>query len=100
MASSALHPEVAMPKKKPKLREDMAETARRVFLESVGEAEKTLPPSERVEKNPEAVKRGKKGGKKGGRKGGEERAAELSKRRRVAIARRAIKTRWKKRPTE
>jgi len=83
-------------KKRPKLREDMAETARRVFLESIGEAPKTLPPEERTEKNPEAVRRGRKGGKKGGAKGGEERAAELSKRRRVAIARKAIKARWKK----
>jgi hypothetical protein len=58
---------LGMPKRKPvKLREDMAETARRVFLESVGEAPKTLPPDERAEKNPEAVKRGAKGGKKGG----------------------------------
>ena len=81
-----------MPRKRPKLREDMAETARRVFLESIGEAPKTLPPGERTEKNPEAVERGRKGGIVGGG----ERAVELTKRRRVAIARKASKKRWKK----
>lgn len=82
-----------MAKKKPaKLREDMAETARRVFLESVGEAEKTLPPAERVEKNPEAVERGKKGGKKGGRV----RAEKLTERERTKSATIAALARWKK----
>ena len=55
-----------MPKKKPaaNLRPDVAETAYRTMLEAIGEAPKTVPPSERAkgEKNPEAVKRGAKGG--------------------------------------
>lgn len=50
-----------------KLRLDVAETAFRVFQEAIGEKPKTLPPSERTEKNSEAVKRGAKGGKKGGK---------------------------------
>jgi hypothetical protein len=83
--------EAVTPKKKPKLREDMAETARRVFLESIGEAPKTLPPHERTEKNPEAVERGRRGG----RKGGSVRAAKLSPDERKAVAKKAAKTRWK-----
>ena len=45
-----------------KLRPDVAETAYRTMLEAIGEAPKTLPPSERGkgEKNPEAVRRGKR----------------------------------------
>jgi hypothetical protein len=78
------------PKKRPKLREDMAETARRVFLESIGEAPKTLPPGKRVEKNPEAVERGRKGGEKGGKA----RAKALGAKRRKAIAKKAAKRRW------
>jgi hypothetical protein len=82
-----------MAKKKPaKLREDMAETARRVFLESVGEAPKTLAPSERTERNANAVKRGRKGGKKGGRA----RAAQLTKEQRSASAKKAAQVRWAK----
>lgn len=80
--------------KKPKLREDMAETARRVFLESIGEAPKTLPPGERTEKNPEAVKRGRKGGKKGGNA----RAKTLTADEREAAAQVAAVARWKKKP--
>jgi hypothetical protein len=79
-------------KKRPKLREDMAETARRVFLESIGEAPKTLPPGERTVKNPEAVKRGKKGGKKGGKA----RARKLSAEEREQAAQLAAVARWKK----
>ena len=48
-------------KKPAKLRPDVAEVAFRVFQEATGEAPKTLPPSERLdrkEKNVEAVKRG------------------------------------------
>ncbi len=48
-----------------KLRPDVAETAFRVMQEAIGERPKTLPPGEREEKNPEAVKRGRKGGRKG-----------------------------------
>lgn len=85
-----------MPKKrKPetKLREDTAETAFRVLQEAIGERPKTLPPSERTEKNPEAVKRGAKGGKKGGRA----RANRLDAERRQEIARKAAAARWQER---
>lgn len=56
-----------MAKKKPiKFRPDVAETAFRVTQEATGEAPKTLPRSERTEKNADAVERGRTGGKKGG----------------------------------
>jgi hypothetical protein len=71
-----------MPKKPAKLRPDVAETAFRVMQEATGEAPKTLPPSERAEKNPDAVARGRLGG----RIGGKVRAAKLSKERRSEIA--------------
>ena len=76
--------------KKAKLRPDVAETAFRVVQEATGEAPKTLPPSERKEKNPDAVERGRKGGKKGGKA----RAVSLSKQRRTDIAREAAAKRW------
>jgi hypothetical protein len=53
-----------MPKKPAKLRPDVAETAFRVMQEAIGEAPKTLPPDERLEKNAEAVERGRRGGKR------------------------------------
>ena len=81
-----------MPKKQTKLRLDVAETAFRVMQEAIGEAPKTLPPSERVEKNPEAVKRGSKGGKNGGAA----RANQLSTEERAEAARLAAQARWKK----
>ena len=81
------------PRKQPaKLRPDVAEVAHRVYLEAIGEAPKTVPPSERSEKNPEAVKRGRKGGKKGG----EARAAKLTERDRSKAATLAAQARWKK----
>jgi len=80
-----------VPKKKPaKLRPDVAETAFRVMREATGEAPKTLPPSERTEKNTDAVKRGRKGGKKGG-KG---RAAKLTSADRSSIAKKGATARW------
>ena len=81
-----------MPKKPAKLRPDIAETAFRVMQEATGEAPKTLPPSERTEKNPEGVKRGREGGKKGGRA----RALKLSPEERAEAARLAAQARWKK----
>jgi hypothetical protein len=83
-----------MPRKLPKLREDVAETAYRVFQEAIGERPKTPPPGERTDeqKNPEAVKRGRKGGKKGGAA----RSEALTELRRRLIARKAAKARWKK----
>lgn len=80
-----------MPKKS-KLRPDVAETAFRVMQEATGEAPKTLPPNERKEKNPDAVKRGRKGGKKGG----VARARNLSSDERAETARLAAQSRWKK----
>jgi hypothetical protein len=81
-----------MPKKPAKLRPDVAETAFRVFQEAIGEAPKTLPPSERETKNPEAVRRGSLGGKKGGKA----RDRSLSKAKRTGIAQKAAKARWKR----
>lgn len=81
------------PKKKPaKLRPDVAETAFRVMQEATGEAPKTLPPSERTEKNPDAVARGAKGGKKGGKA----RAKKLTAEQRETVAMLAAEARWKK----
>ncbi len=79
------------PKKdRPKLREDTAETAFRVFQEAIGERPKTVPPAERTEKNADAVKLGRKGG----RKGGDARAESLSAKARKSIAKNAATKRW------
>jgi hypothetical protein len=78
-------------RKTPKLREDAAERAYRTLQEAIGERPKTLPPGERTEKNPEAVKRGRKGGQKGGAI----RARRLTAKRRAEIATRAATARWK-----
>lgn len=75
-----------------KLRPDVAETAFRVMQEAIGEAPKTLPPSERTEKNADAVKRGAKGGRKGGRV----RADRLTAEQREEAAQIAALARWKK----
>lgn len=85
-----------MPRHKPKLREDAAETAYRTLQEAIGERAKTVPPSERTEdqKNPEAVKRGRKGGKRGGKA----RAVAISRAERSAAARRAAQIRWQDHP--
>lgn len=87
---------MGMAKKKPakstKLRPDVAETAFRVMQEAIGEAPKTPPPSERTEKNPEAVKRGRKGGKRGGKA----RSERLTPEQREEIAQIAAEARWKK----
>lgn len=81
-----------MAKKPAKLRPDVAETAFRVMNEAIGERPKTLPPSERTEKNADAVKRGRKGGKKGGKA----RADSLTPAERSEAARLAGQARWKK----
>lgn len=85
-----------MSKKPAKLRPDVAETAFRVMREATGEAPKTLPPGERTEKNPVAVKRGRKGGKKGGAKGGKARATKLTDEERAKGATIAALARWKR----
>lgn len=80
------------PKKKTKLRPDVAETAFRTLQEAIGEAPKTKPPSERSEKekDPEAQARGSKGGTKGGKA----RTEKLSDTDRTKAARRAASVRW------
>lgn len=82
-------------RKRPKLREDAAETAYRTLQEAIGERPKTVPPSERTEdqKNLEAMERGQKGGKRGGRA----RAKKLTAQERKAIAQKAAAARWEKR---
>jgi hypothetical protein len=64
---------------------DPIQLARQVFLESIGEARKTAPPAL---KDPAAVALG--------RKGGMARAAALPAKKRVQIAARAAKARWKR----
>lgn len=81
-----------MPKKPAKLRPDVAEVAFRVMQEAIGEAPKTLPPSERTDKNADAVKRGRKGGKKGGRVRGD----KLTDEERARAATIAAHARWKR----
>lgn len=82
-----------MKKKPAKLRLDANEIAFRVLQESIGEAPKTLPPSERTAaaRNAEAVKRGRKGGKKGGKA----RAKKLGAKKRRSIAKNAAAARWR-----
>jgi hypothetical protein len=80
-----------MPKKRPKLRKDENELAFDTVRAMLGEGPRPAPPGER-EKNPEAVKRGRKGGKTGGRA----RAAKLSPEEREEAARLAAQARWKK----
>ena len=70
---------------------DPNQLAHRVFLESIGEAEKTEPPAEKP-KNPNAVALGRLGGLKGGAA----RAAALSPKKRSQIAAKAAKKRWGK----
>ena len=81
---------MATPKKKPKpkLREDVNTMAARIVAEATGLVEKTPDPD--AGKDPAAVKRGRAGGLKGGKT----RAAKLSKKQKVATAKRAAVTRW------
>ena len=79
-----------MPKKPAKLRPDVAEVAFRVMQEATGQARKLLPPSERIEKNADAVKRGRKGGKVGG----PARAIALTDHQLKKIAKKAAQKRW------
>ena len=82
-----------MPKKRAaKLRPDVNEIAFRVVQEATGQAEKTSPPDERTDKNPEAVRRGRLGGQKGGMA----KAKNLSQQERAEAARLAAQARWKK----
>ena len=70
---------------------DPNQLAHRIFLESIGEAEKTEPPSV-AKKNPAAVALGRLGGLKGGAA----RAAALGPKKRSQIAAKAAKSRWEK----
>lgn len=79
--------------KKPKLRADVNEVAFRIVAAVTGDGPKPQPPGG-AEKNPEAVKRGRKGGKKGGTA----RNDVLSDTERQGIARNAANARWRNRP--
>ncbi len=76
-------------KKRPSLRKDENETAYALVQAMIGEGPRPEPPGKR-EKNPEAVRRGRKGGKKGGKA----RAADMTTRERKEAARRAADARW------
>ena len=70
---------------------DPNQLAHRVFLESIGEAPKTEPPTTKP-KNPAAVALGRLGGLKGGLA----RAAAMTPKKRSQIAAKAAKARWGK----
>jgi len=78
-------------KKRPR---DPNQLAYQIMLESTGQAPKYQPPAERP-KNPAAVALGRLGGLKGGHA----RAKKLSRRKRSAIAARAAKVRWARKPS-
>ncbi len=82
-----------MPKNRPR---DPNELAHRIFLESIGELPKTDPGATDPMKNPAAVAAGRLGGVKGGIA----RAAALTKRKRIAIAKKAAAARWPKKQQE
>lgn len=72
---------------------DFTVIARRVVEEAIGEHLDGSPLSDKdAGKNPAAVALGKLGGPKGGKA----RAAKLSARRRIEIAKKAARTRWGK----
>jgi hypothetical protein len=82
------------PKRKPaKLRPDVAETAFRVMQEATWAAPNTRPPSERKEKNADAVERGRQGGRKGCRARAEKLTEEEEEAKAATIAALA---RWKR----
>ena len=80
-----------MPKRSSRL--DINQLAKRIVDEATGEAEKTLPPSE---KNKAAQELGRLGGKKGGNA----RAEKLTPERRSEIAKNAAQSRWKTKQDE
>lgn len=75
-----------MSRKKHQGPEDFAESAFRVFQETIGEAAEPEAPA----KNPAAVELGRMGGLKGGKA----RAAKLTPERRSEIAKKAASRRW------
>jgi len=78
-----------MPKRSSKRPRDPNQLAKLIVDMATGEA--PADPAADEGKNPAAVALGRLGGQKGGRA----RAASLSKRRRIAIAKKAAATRWK-----
>ena len=75
--------------KKPKRPKDTNLLAKKVVNVATGEKEEEQP---KDNKNPNAVALGRLGGLKGGRA----RAEKLSKKKRIEIAKKAAKVRWKK----
>ena len=83
-----------MSKGRPARPRDMNQLAKRIVDLSVGEATEEEPAQR--EKNPHAVALGRLGGQRGGKA----RAEQLSREKRVEIARIAAQSRWKKRPSK
>ncbi len=81
---------LTMSRKRPSLRKDENETAFSIVQAMIGEGPRPAPPGER-EKNPEAVKRGRKGGKKGGKA----RAQNMTAQERQKSAQTAANSRWR-----
>lgn len=83
-----------MPKRSSKNPRDVNVLAARILAEAIGDAPKRKPETtpEEEGKNPAAVALGRMGGKKGGKA----RAAKLSRKRRVEIAKEGAKARWAK----
>ncbi len=83
--------------RKKKTRRDTAEIARSVVEEAIGEP--LTPREEEPEEQPEEDTRNPAAvalSKLGASKGGKARAKKLSKKRRVAIAKKAARARWRK----
>ena len=78
------------PAAKPKAERDFAQNAFRIVLEATGQAPKTPDPD--AGKDPAAVALGRKGGLKGG----VARAKSMTKKQRVASAKKAAAARWDK----
>lgn len=78
-----------MPKRSSKRPSDVNALAARIVGEATGQEE----PDAKPKKNPAAVELGRLGGLKGGKA----RAAKLSAKRRSEIAKKAARTRWRKR---
>ncbi len=79
-----------MPKRsrKPAGRPDFAQNAFRIVQEATGQAPKTPDPN--AGKDPNAVALGRKGGLKGGKA----RAKKMTKKQRIASAKKAAEARW------
>jgi hypothetical protein len=80
-----------MPEKHPKRPRDLNQWAKHMVDLATGQAQDRESTPEERGKDPAAVKRGRQGGLKGGAA----RALALAKPRRVEIAKKAAKSRWK-----